>query len=198
MTYFSKLPSQLLWVLSLLVALVSWRFLVFGVDPSMPGAVHHLNGMDVALYAHIFFAPMALAMVPFQLSQNLRQTRLGLHRWMGRAYGVAILISGLGGLIIAPYAATGTVAAVGFFLLSVAWLITTGLAIWHAMNRRISDHRRWIIRSAALTFAAVTLRLQLPLGEVFWGFETAYPFIAWLCWVPNLVFAEWYLRRQGW
>ncbi len=198
MTYISKLPSQLLWALSLLVALVSWRFLVFGVDPSMPGVVHHLDGRLLALWAHIFFAPIALAVVPFQLSQNLRQTRLKLHRWMGRAYGVAILISGVAGLIIAPYAATGTVAAVGFFLLSVAWLITTGLAIWHAMNHRISDHRRWIIRSAALTFAAVTLRLQLPLGEVFWGFETAYPYIAWLCWLPNLVFAEWYLRRQGW
>ena len=27
-------------------------------------------------------------------------------------------------------------------------------------------------------------------------FEVAYPAIAWLCWVPNLLVVEWLLRRQ--
>jgi hypothetical protein len=44
--------------------------------------------------------------------------------------------------------------------------------------------------------AAVTLRLYLPLAAL--GgipFEEAYPAIAWLCWVPNLVAAEWFFVR---
>ena len=53
------------------------------------------------------------------------------------------------------------------------------------------DHRRWMIRSYALTLAAVTLRLYLPasfgLGV---PFASAYPVIAWICWVPNLIVAE--------
>jgi len=49
----------------------------------------------------------------------------------------------------------------------------------------------------ALTFAAVTLRLYLPVLGGTLGFETGYPIVAWLCWVPNLIVAEWILRRRA-
>ena len=54
-----------------------------------------------------------------------------------------------------------------------------------------------MIRSAALTFSAVTLRLELPL-LVASGLElpTAYATMAWLGWVPNLLAAEWILRGR--
>lgn len=40
--------------------------------------------------------------------------------------------------------------------------------------------------------AAVTLRIYLPFGIASgMPFEEAYPAIAWLCWVPNLIVAEW-------
>jgi hypothetical protein len=53
-----------------------------------------------------------------------------------------------------------------------------------------------MVRNFALTFAAVTLRLWLP-ASVASGmpFEVAYPVVAWLCWVPNLLAAELFLRR---
>ena len=45
-------------------------------------------------------------------------------------------------------------------------------------------------------FAAVTLRLYLPLGFLSGlRFENFYPAVAWLCWVPNLVVAEWTTLR---
>jgi hypothetical protein len=57
------------------------------------------------------------------------------------------------------------------------------------------QHRRWMIRSFALTAAAITLRMYLPLVFVFhWPFSIAYPAIAWLCWIPNVVAVEMYLR----
>jgi hypothetical protein len=53
-----------------------------------------------------------------------------------------------------------------------------------------------MIRSYALTFAAVTLRIWLPLGQVLhFDFVEAYRVIAWLCWVPNLLAAEWILNN---
>jgi hypothetical protein len=56
-------------------------------------------------------------------------------------------------------------------------------------------HRRWMIRSFALTAAAITLRMYLPLIFAFhWPFSIAYPAIAWLCWIPNALAAEVYLR----
>jgi len=53
-----------------------------------------------------------------------------------------------------------------------------------------------MVRSIALTLAAVTLRIYIPLGVVLGlPVEPSYQVIAWLCWVPNLVVAEWRLRR---
>jgi hypothetical protein len=47
----------------------------------------------------------------------------------------------------------------------VIW-ITVNLLGWRAaVQGRFVDHRRWMIRSWALTLAAVTLRLYLPLVE---------------------------------
>jgi hypothetical protein len=57
-----------------------------------------------------------------------------------------------------------------------------------------------MIRSFALTLAAVTLRLYLPLSRIAGiPFYDAYVPIAWLCWVPNLLVAETWLRlrRRG-
>lgn len=55
-----------------------------------------------------------------------------------------------------------------------------------------------MIRSYALTLAAVTLRLQLPASAMLdIPFETAYPAIAFLCWVPNLILAEIWIALTG-
>ncbi|RZJ36326.1 MAG: DUF2306 domain-containing protein, partial [Brevundimonas sp.] len=60
-------------------------------------------------------------------------------------------------------------------------------------------HRRWMIRSLALTFAAVTLRIMIPLSMISGlDFAVAYPAIAFLCWIPNLLLVELWLRRGGW
>ena len=52
-----------------------------------------------------------------------------------------------------------------------------------------------MLRSFALTFAAVTLRIWLPLLERAVGldFDIAYPAAAWLAWVPSLLLVEWFL-----
>jgi len=54
-----------------------------------------------------------------------------------------------------------------------------------------------MIRSYALTVAAITLRSYLPLMLVA-GVPLAmsYPLVAWVCWIPNLLFAEWLIRRR--
>ena len=91
---------------------------------------------------------------------------------------------------------TGPVAGSGFFLLALVWLGTTGAAYVAARKRDFDSHRRWMIRSAALTFAAVTLRLYLGLtmaGGL--PFDPSYTVIAWACWVPNLIAVELWARR---
>ncbi|WP_297111904.1 DUF2306 domain-containing protein [uncultured Devosia sp.] len=189
------LRNALLWVLSLGVALFSWRFMVGGVEATMAFVAYHAQLRPIAFFAHVGFAPIALALVPFQLWQGLRDRRPRVHRALGRIYGLAILISGAGGLWLAINTQAGPVAALGFGLLAVLWLGITGRGIILAMRGDRPAHRRWMIRSIALTLAAVTLRIQLPVSMILdIPMETAYPAIAWLCWVPNLIIAELVLR----
>ena len=52
-------------------------------------------------------------------------------------------------------------------------------------------HRRWMTLNFALAFAGVMLRLWIPVSIASGiPFDVAYPVVAWLCWVPNLVVAE--------
>lgn len=145
------------------------------------------------IYTHAFASIVALAIGPFQFSTRLRENRPTLHRWLGRSYlAIGVVVGGLAGLYMSQYASGGTVARLGFAALAVLW-IYTGLRAYLAVRRGlIQEHRKWMIRNYSLTFAAVTLRLYLPISMVGGiDFVIAYSVIAWLCWVPNLVFAEW-------
>jgi len=154
-------------------------------------------GIPAAAVLHLAGAAIALAVGPFQLNTRLRTRFIKVHRWMGRSYVAGVLLGGLAGLALATIAQTGLPARVGFGLLAVLWLTSTGIAYRHIRARNQPAHRRWMIRSYALTFAAVTLRIYLPLSQVYGiPFEPAYQTIAWMCWVPNLVVAEWIILRQ--
>lgn len=148
------------------------------------------------LVVHAAMAATALLVGPFQFLPKLRARQPRLHRWMGRTYVFACLLGGATGIALAVGTTAGPVAATGFGLLGVAWIYATGQAFRLAMARRIEAHRRWMVRSFALTFAAVTLRLYLPIApSLGYDFMEAYRLIAWLAWVPNLVLAEIYLAQ---
>ncbi|CAN7146337.1 DUF2306 domain-containing protein [Devosia sp. LjRoot3] len=192
----STLRTGLIWFLCLGIAIASWRFLWAGVESSMGHVAYHADLRPIAFYTHVVLAPAALALVPFQLWNGLRASKPGLHRLLGRAYGIAIVLSGLSGLWLALTTEAGAVAAWGFGLLAIAWLATTIRGIGLAMQGDRLAHRRWMIRSIALTLAAVSLRLQVFATLLLdLPFDTAYSAIAWLCWVPNLIVAELVLRR---
>jgi len=122
---------------------------------------------------------------------------LKVHRWSGRIYlAVGVLIGGLSGLYMAQYAYGGNVARLGFAGLALAWLYTGLRAYLAVRGGEIGEHRKWMVRNFSLTFAAVMLRLYLPLSMLAGvEFIVAYSIIAWLCWVPNLVYAEWKFNR---
>jgi hypothetical protein len=121
-----------------------------------------------------------------------------VHRWTGRGYVLAVLVGGVGGVVLAPNSQHGLVTHVGFGMLGVLWLGTT-IRAWVAIRGRdVVSHRRWMTRSFALTLAAVTLRIWLPLSFAAGiPFPDAYQVISWLCWVPNLIVAEWFVLRRS-
>ncbi len=193
----NRLPIIAITILSVLIALPSYRFLALGLPMSFPDMPGHIEQRWLAFVLHVSFAPIALIIGAVQFFPKMRTKRPTLHRWLGRIYGVAVLISGLAGLIVAMGAEGGPVAQVGFGALSLLWLLFTANAVRLAIAREITRHRRWMIRSFALTFAGVTLRLYL-IGFLVSGFSytEASVYLAWLCWVPNLIFMEWWMRKS--
>jgi uncharacterized membrane protein YozB (DUF420 family) len=80
----------------------------------------------------------------------------------------------------------------------VLWLLFTAIAFAAVLRRDFEKHRRWMIRSFALTLAAVTLRIYLPIGITLnhGEFTLPYTIIAWACWIPNLIVAEIFLALR--
>lgn len=179
--------------LSTLVALASYRYLL----PDWPGAPPPIAANSAAvplLPIHAIFAATALLIGPLQFLGGLRRSRPHLHRAVGFTYVLCCILGGTSGLALAVGSTAGPVAAAGFFSLGTAWIVATSVGLSLAMRRRFEAHRRWMIRSYTLTFAAVTLRIYLPI-PLLMGFEfvEGYRAIAFLCWVPNLVAAELYI-----
>ena len=181
---------------SVIIAMGTLRILPLGVELSFPAFNTHLTERRPMFLAHVIAASVALLLGGFQFFTQLWARALAVHRWIGRSYVLAVLIGGLSGLVVGTQAVGGIVAAVGFSLLAMSWLGSTALALWYVRTGNINAHRCWMIRSFALTFAAVTLRIYLLIFTLS-GFEYAEAsvYLGWICWVPNLVFAEWYLRR---
>jgi uncharacterized membrane protein len=150
------------------------------------------------LHLHIAGAAVALALAPLQLWQRLRSRLPRLHRVAGRVFVVAVLAAAAGGLALAPYAYGGRSNTLGFGLLALTWAGSTVLAVAAARRGDLGRHHEWAIRAVALTFAAVTLRLWLGVLAPIVGFDAAYSVVGWLCWVPNLVGAQlWVRHRRG-
>ena len=152
---------------------------------------------QIPLYAasHVLGSGVALLIGGFQFLPRLRAQRIQLHRWLGRTYLIAVLIGGIGGIVMATQADGGLAGQFGFSLLGVVWLVTGWQASAAVRRGDIQAHRVWMIRNFALTFAAVTLRVYLGISQAVFGLSFAefYPAVAWLCWVPNLVVAEWFI-----
>ena len=184
-------------IASLSLAVTAYAVLAYGLLPFASHIQHPevravFQGHRVALGLHIFAAAFALALGGFQFSRRIRARWPRVHRLMGRLYlGVGVGIGGLAGLYVALDGYGGPVANAGFTMLALVWLFTGYRAYAAIRAGEVARHREWMMRNWALTLAAVTLRIYMPLGAALGiDFATAYAVIAWLCWVPNLAVAQ--------
>ena len=190
------------WVVMTLLGLV---VIAFAVQTLLVPAARSEVAMDIFSRAprtgllHILGGTVALLTGPFQLDPAFHRRHRTLHRWMGRAYAAGILVGGLSGLALAPWSYGGMATHLGFGGLAIGWLLTTGAGVRAVLRGDTLAHRGWMIRSYALTLAAVMLRIYVPASLVAGArFEEAYQVISWACWVPNLVVAElWSVPRRG-
>ncbi len=163
--------------------------------------------VHAAFYAHIGSSGLALLVGPFQFVRRVRSRLPAVHRWVGRVYVVGVLVGAASGLVMSTVSSVALLGFFGFGSLAVLWGWTTWRGYRAAREREWPAHRAWMIRSFALTYAAVTLRLwfgvlvlvQLPFGagDIDAILDTAYAPVPFLCWLPNLVVAEYLIHRRG-
>lgn len=153
---------------------------------------------NISFYGHITLGGIALLVGWLQFSNKLRERKRGLHRNIGKIYMITALLSGICGLYIAAHASGGMVSVVGFFTAGVIWLSTTTLGFTTIKKGDVAAHKKFMTYSYAACFAAVTLRVWLPLLTIGLGeFVTAYRIVAWLSWVPNIIVAYFIVKNNS-
>ncbi len=151
-----------------------------------------------AFYMHIVFGGTALFIGWIQFFPAIRNKHLTFHRITGMIYLVMVLLGGLSGIILGVFASGGPIAKTGFVALGIGWVYTSSRGFTAIRNHQVTKHESFMIFSYALCFAAVTLRLWMPLLTSLTGsFFPAYQIVAWLCWVPNLFVAYWIVERKN-
>ncbi|WFB66373.1 DUF2306 domain-containing protein [Chryseobacterium sp. WX] len=143
-----------------------------------------------AFFIHITFGGLALFVGWRQFGRSFRTQYMRIHRNIGMFYVVAVTLSSVSAIYMGFYANGGLVSAMGFICLGLIWLLTTLAALAEIRKGNIIRHQQLMTYSYACTFAAVTLRLWLPLLKNITGDPMlSYLVVAWLCWIPNLLVA---------
>ena len=132
--------------------------LVFWPAPRAPFLRDRFATIPLAATLHLLGAAVAIGVGSFQHNARIRNNSLRRHRWLGRAYVLGVLVGGFGAVVMAFVSQGGLPTHVGFGMLAVLWLGTTARAYFSVRAGDEERHRRWMTRSFALTYAAVTLR----------------------------------------
>lgn len=187
-----KPTCAIMTLLALSVALYSFRF--YGVpaghwldvDAGIRGVIEHV---PLQALTHILIAPIALLLGPFQFYPRFRSKYPQTHKWSGRLYIISCVVAGLAGFATSFHASGGPIAGLGFSILAAFWVGTT-IGAWRAaVQRKFALHRLLMRFSYAMTFAAVTLRLQVPVGFLlgYTSYSAMSVWLAYTCWIPNVL-----------
>jgi hypothetical protein len=163
------------------------------------------------LVGHVTFGSIAMLTAVMQVWPWLRRKHPRVHRVSGRLYVFAgVLPGGLLALSIGAVSPFGPVTAAADVLGAVLWLTFTVNGLRAARAHRYGEHRKWMIRSVALTFSIIANRLwgvlwvivlTPQLDTTFGGSELALrqsiaALSAWVSFTSVLVLTEWRLQRK--
>lgn len=144
------------------------------------------------VFPHVVFGIIALLIGPFQFSTKLRTKYLKFHRRSGYVYLASILFGAIAGIALALTSKVNLTYKMGLFFLAVAWLITSGMALFFILKRKTTQHKEWMIRSYVVTFAFVIFRLFHDILTHYNISDQAdrNALMSWVCWAVPLLLLE--------
>lgn len=191
--------APLLGVLAVLVTALAWfvgRSLHYLTDYSLASYTAGFWARRAGLVPHLLGGITALLAGLVQLWLGLTHRTGRLHRALGKLYAAAIVTGSAGGFYLVFTIAGQLAYKSGLFFMNVAWLLTTGMALYAIHRRQFEQHREWMLRSYVVTFAFVSNRL----GETIIRHFVTLPdspdaddvsiIVAWACWAVPLLLAE--------
>lgn len=160
----------------------------------------HLDHYRIAFYTHIFSSLIVLLSGAFLFSKYILKNWSSLHRTIGKTYvALLLLISAPSGMVMAFYANGGWAAKISFLILTPLWWWFTYKGYQTARQKQFAAHKKWMMRSYALTLSAITLRIsQMLVGSFFYlDPTTQYVLVSWGSWIVNLLIVEFLIHRRS-
>ncbi|MEA1850057.1 DUF2306 domain-containing protein [Chryseobacterium sp. MHB01] len=122
-----------------------------------------------------------------------------LHKNIGKTYIFLILVfAAPSGIYMGIFANGGIYSKISFVILGCLWWLSTFKAYQLARQKNFKKHQQWMWRSFALTLSAVTLRMWkvIIVYLLHPNPMDVYQIIAWLGWIPNLLFIEYLIAKK--
>jgi uncharacterized membrane protein len=164
------------WVVMFMMALFVLAFVEIPyLNPHNLERHHHLM-VRWLLLPHLLTGSVALLSGPVQFSSRIRRRMPRLHRILGRFYVGSVLIAAPFAISIPIFVGQDKFYIAGTILHAGSWYVTTVVAFLIAYNRHIPQHRQWMIRSYALTFSFIVVRVFskfVPLHDPEFGMADA-------------------------
>jgi uncharacterized membrane protein len=128
---------------------------------------------------------LAVLLGPWQFVPGLRWRWPQVHRWLGQLHAGSAMTCALVAILLAWQVDAGPLARMSLMALGSVWLVATGMVQVSRGDTEV--HRRWMVRSFALTATTVCLRFCFAFGLPF----AAVPLVV-VClgWLPVLVAVE--------
>lgn len=147
---------------------------LFVVDQRLPGIFK----------LHMLASGAALLLIPVVIALRRRS---GLHRPLGYAAAVCVLLGALTSLPVTLYSHSAALARAGFLAQGIVWLALIVFGILAIRRRRFAEHARLMLAMAAVASGALWVRLTTTVATGYdLPFDTAYSCAAWLGWLLPL------------
>lgn len=192
-----------------ILAGISFVFILYSLvanfisDPEATGFLSHKIGLKrelnlpawlTVMRVHVVFACIAMAAGLLNFSSKIFEKSRRFHRLNGYVYLLSVLVVVITSGYMAPYATGGKISSIGFNAINMIWLVITIVAFVQIKQKRILQHRNWMIRSYAFCFTnmlihLITILFHQGFGHVYVTSYTigVYGSIVLLLVIPNII-----------
>jgi uncharacterized membrane protein len=177
---------------SYLMILITFQYVPIDFGAAFLGVKEEeikLTHYQIAFFTHVYTSIFVLIFGITQFSVYIRNKFAPLHRTLGKAYVLLVLLfAAPSGLIMGYYGNGGISSQISFCLLAVLWFWFTLKAYTSIRKKDFRAHKNYMILSYALTLSAISLRLfkwvlsntmELPPMDM-------YRIVSWGGWVFNI------------